>query len=136
MSERVILFDGVCNLCDGFIRFVFKNDPSGRFRFAPLQSAVGQELLARHGLIVLAGDPDSVVLIDDGHAWTRSSAALRILGGLRGPWPAFTVFLAVPIPLRDGVYRLIARNRYRLFGKKDACSLPPAGLRERFLTQE
>lgn len=130
-DAAVVLFDGVCNLCSASVRFVVRRDPAGRFRFASLQSAAGRELLLRHGL-----DPDdlhSVVLVEGGRAYTRSDAALRIARGLRGAWPLLGLLRAVPRPVRDGAYRLVAANRYRWFGKRDACMLPSPGLRGRFL---
>lgn len=127
----VILFDGVCNLCNGFVQFVIARDPHGRFRFGPLQSAAAQRLIggARDGQPVL----DSVVLVENGQLWTRSSAALRIARRLSFPWPLAYVLIAVPRPLRDWVYDIVARNRYQWFGKRDACMVPTADLRARFI---
>lgn len=130
-DPAVVLFDGVCNLCSASVRFVLRRDPAGRFRFASLQSEAGRELLRRHGL-----DPDdlhSVVLVEDGRAYTRSDAALRIARGLGGGWPLLGALRAVPRPVRDRVYGLVAANRYRWFGKQDSCMLPTPELRERFL---
>ena len=127
----VVLFDGVCNLCNGSVQFILKRDPRGRFRFASLQSEAGRSLMAEHGL-----DPDvlsSVVLVEDGRAWQESSAALRIARHLPGGWKLLRVFTVIPRPLRDAVYRWIARNRYRWFGKTETCWLPTPELRERFL---
>ena len=127
----VVLFDGTCNLCNGAVQFVVRRDPRGRFRFAPLQSAVAQELLAPGG--GLAALPDSIVLVHQGRVRTKSGAALAIARGLRWPWPLLTVFWLVPAPLRDFVYDWIARNRHRWFGRRDACMLPTPALRARFL---
>ena len=126
----LVLFDGVCNLCDGAVRFIHRNDPRGHFRFAALQSRVGLALRARHGLPQTL---DSLVLVRDGTVHQRSSAALRIAAGLRFPVCLIAAGLIVPRFVRDPVYDWIARNRYRWFGQKDACGMPPAGLRERFL---
>jgi predicted DCC family thiol-disulfide oxidoreductase YuxK len=127
----VILFDGVCNLCNGFVQFVIARDPAGRFRFGPLQSAAAQRLIAtsqigEHG-------PDSVVLVEDGRVWTRSTAALRVVRHLHRPWPIAYGFIVVPRPLRDWVYDTVARNRYRWFGRRDVCMVPTPDLRKRFL---
>lgn len=127
----VVLFDGVCNLCNGSVQFILKRDPQGRFRFASLQSEAGRSLMAKHRL-----DPDvlsSVVLLEDGRVWQESSAALRIARHLPGGWKLLRVFAVIPRPIRDAVYRWIARNRYRWFGKTETCWLPTPELRGRFL---
>jgi len=130
-SHPVVLFDGVCNLCNGSVQFILKRDPQGRFRFASLQSEPGRRLMTEHGL-----DPDalsSVVVVEEGRVWKESSAALRIARHLPGAWKLLRVFTLVPRPLRDAAYRLIARNRYRWFGKMEACWLPTPELKGRFL---
>ena len=130
-NHPIVLFDGVCNLCSGSVQFILKRDPEGRFRFASLQSEAGRSLMVEHGL-----DPDalsSVVVIEDGRAYQESSAALRIARHLPGAWKLLRVFAVIPRPIRDAVYRLIARNRYRWFGKTEACWLPTPELRTRFL---
>ena len=127
----VVVFDGVCNLCNGFVQFVIPRDPRGRFRFAALQSQAAARLMAEAG--ATPGESDTVVLIDDGRAFFRSSAALRIARRLRFPWPLLYVLVVVPRPIRDWVYDLIARNRYRWFGQRDQCLVPGPGIRERFL---
>jgi predicted DCC family thiol-disulfide oxidoreductase YuxK len=129
-GERILLFDGVCNLCNGWVRFVIRNDPLSRVRFAPLQSETGQWLLAAHRL-PLTGE--SLVLIEEGKAFTASDAALRVARSLAAPWPIFALFLAVPRPIRDAVYRWVARNRYRWFGRRDECMVPTPEQRRRFL---
>jgi len=130
-SPPLVLFDGVCNLCTGSVQFLLKRDPEGRFRFASLQSDAGRRLMAEHGIV--ADTLGSVVLIEDGRAWRESSAALRIARHLPGAWKLLRLFTAVPRPLRDAVYRWIARNRYRWFGKNESCWLPTPELRARFL---
>ena len=131
MGDPIVLFDGVCNLCNGSVQFLLKRDREGRFRFAALQSDAGRRLLAELGLPVDA--LGSVVLIEDGKVWRESSAALRIARHLPGAWKLLRVFAAVPRPLRDAVYRWIARNRYRWFGKTATCWLPTPELKARFL---
>ena len=128
----IVLFDGTCNLCNATVGFLIPRDRTGRLRFAPLQSAVGQELLRRHGISAPA-TPDSVVFIEGERAFTRSDAALAIAGRLDTPWPLLGVFWYVPRPLRDAIYRWIARNRYAWFGRTEACRLPTPELRARFL---
>lgn len=130
-SPPIVLFDGVCNLCSGSVQFLLKRDPEGRFRFAPLQSDAGRRLMAEHGLPV--DSLSSVVLIEGGRVWQESAAALRIARHLRGPWKLLRIFAIVPRPLRDLVYRWIARNRYRWFGRTETCWLPTPELEERFL---
>ena len=130
-TRAIVLFDGVCNLCNGAVRFIAANDPSGRFAFLPLQSPRAQALLGERDAD--PREPDSIVLYDYGTLYERSDAALHIALGLRAPWPlAFTAIL-IPRSVRDAIYRWIARNRYRWFGRTDVCSVPPVGLRERFL---
>jgi predicted DCC family thiol-disulfide oxidoreductase YuxK len=127
----VVLFDGVCNLCNGSVQFIVRHDPAGRFRFASLQSEAGRALLRRHGMDT--EELSSVVLVEGGRAYSRSDAALRIAGGLGGAWKAAGALRAVPRPLRDLVYEWVARNRYRWFGKQEACMIPTPELRARFL---
>ncbi len=130
-AHPIVLFDGVCNLCHGFVRFVLDHDRDARFRFAPLESALGRALLLRAGL-----DPDAldnVVLIDDAGAHLRSDAALRIARSLGAPWSWAWLLVAIPRPLRDGVYDFVARHRYQWFGRKDVCPLPRPEWRARFL---
>ena len=132
MKEHpVILFDGVCHLCAGSVRFVIKRDPQQRFRFARLQSGVAQQLLSEHN--VVNNGLDSVVLVYRGRVYRKSRAALRILLLLNRAWPAMGVFLLVPRFIADPVYDYIGQHRYRWFGKMDACWLPETDQRWRFL---
>lgn len=133
VSSTVVLFDGVCNLCNGFVQFVIEHDVAGQFQFAALQSASGQALLHEYHLPAPA-EPDSVVLLADGQAYTHSAAALGILARLNGWWAVLARVAGwFPRPLRDAVYRLIARHRYRWFGRQEACWLPTPELKARFL---
>lgn len=127
----VIVFDGVCNLCNALVDFVLRRDPRKTFLFASNQSAEGRDLLVRHG-----ADPSDVTtlyLIEDGRAFDRSTAALRIARRLRFPWNLAYGLIVVPRPVRDWFYKVVARNRYRLFGKSETCRLPTPEERERFL---
>jgi predicted DCC family thiol-disulfide oxidoreductase YuxK len=139
MSDPVsatILFDGVCNLCNGFVQFVIRHDPQGRFRFAALQSAEGQRLLAAHGSPLSAAavaSPESVVLVAGGRVYSHSAAVLHIARGLGWPWRLVGVGWLLPGRWRDGLYRFVARNRYRWFGRQESCLLPTPALRARFL---
>jgi predicted DCC family thiol-disulfide oxidoreductase YuxK len=130
-DDKIVLFDGVCHLCTGSVQFIVRRDSGRQFRFASLQSETGRRLCAAHGL-----DPDAVttvVLLDGGRAFTHSDAALRIARHLDGPWKLATVLRVVPRPVRDWLYRLVAKFRYRWFGKHETCWLPTQDLRSRFL---
>lgn len=128
----VILFDGVCNLCNGFVQFVINHDPSGHFQFASLQSEAGRALLASHGTSVEA-TPETVLLVENGTVYSHSTAALRVLRRLQAPWSWLYAAIVVPSFVRDAVYRFVARHRYQWFGHRDACMLPTPALRQRFL---
>lgn len=130
-SHPILLFDGVCNLCSGSVQFIIKRDPGARFRFASLQSATGERLLAELRIDRMA--LDSLIVVEEGRWYKESDAVLRIVRILGGPWKALGIFRLIPRPLRDRLYRLVARNRYRWFGKKEACWLPTPELRKRFL---
>jgi predicted DCC family thiol-disulfide oxidoreductase YuxK len=130
-SRAVVLFDGVCNLCNASVNFIIKRDPRNRFAFAALQSEAGRALLARHD--ISGRRPDSVVLLEEGRCFTRSSAALRIARQLSGPWPLLYPLAVVPAPIRDRIYDWVARNRYRWFGKREQCRLPTPELASRFV---
>ena len=131
MKNPILLFDGVCNLCNHSVQFVIKRDKDGLFRFAALQSDIGKSVLVKHQLSTVS--LDTVVLIDQGKAYTRSSAALHVLRHLGSPWSILTVFLLLPKGLRDMVYNFIAKNRYRWFGKEESCMIPTPELKNRFL---
>jgi len=126
-----ILFDGVCNLCNGLVQFVIARDPSARFRFAALQSPAAAELL--RSLDVSPPLPDSMVLVDGGRLYVRSDAALRVARGLRFPWPLAYACVAVPRFIRDRVYDVVAAHRYRWFGRRDVCMVPTPDVMRRFL---
>jgi len=127
----IILFDGVCNLCNTSVQFILKRDRRSRFRFASLQGPAGQALLQRSGLP--ADHLDSFVLVENNKVYTRSSAALRVISRLGGGYTLFYVFWIIPRPIRDGIYDWVARHRYRWFGKEDSCWLPRPEWKERFL---
>lgn len=131
VPDPLILFDGVCNLCNGAVNFVIDHDPHARFTFGALQSPEAEPILNRYGLS--PGHLDSLVLIEDGVLYQKSDAALRVARRLTGAWPLLSAFLAVPTPLRDVVYDWIASNRYDWFGKRAQCRVPTPDLQERFL---
>jgi predicted DCC family thiol-disulfide oxidoreductase YuxK len=129
--HAVVLFDGVCNLCNGFVRFVIPRDPRGHIRFAALQSEAARRLMGQAG--VTPGGADSVVLVEGQRASVRSEAALRIARQLRFPWPILYGLVIIPRPLRDWVYDIVASNRFRWFGRRDACMVPGPDTQDRFL---
>ncbi|SHJ82186.1 Predicted thiol-disulfide oxidoreductase YuxK, DCC family [Hymenobacter daecheongensis DSM 21074] len=132
-APATILFDGVCNLCNGFVQFIIRHDAAGRFRFAALQSAGGQALLTANGLVAPA-EPETVLLVEDGQIYTHSTAVLRIARGLGGGWRGLAaVGGLLPRRWRDALYRFVARHRYRWFGRQQACMLPTPALAGRFL---
>jgi len=126
----VIVFDGVCVLCNGWVRFLLKHDRVGRYRFAAMQTDAGRALLARHGLD--PDDPASFLLVDGAQAWTDSDAIRRVLTGLGGAWRLAGAMAVVPRVVRDPLYRWVARNRYGWFGMT-ACHVPTDEERRRFL---
>ena len=129
--QAVVVFDGVCNLCNYAVMFIIRRDVNGRYRFASLQSEAGQSLLRQYGLP--SEHFDSVVLIEGNRCYTQSTAALRIARGLGGLWPMLYLLIALPRPWRNALYNWVARNRYRWFGQPDQCLMPAPELRERFL---
>jgi len=126
----VILFDGVCNFCDASVQFILQRDPKETFHFASIQSEAGQELLRKHNV---PANMDSMILIENDKVYYKSSAALRISRHLQGAWKLLYVFMVVPSPIRNLVYDVIAKNRYKWFGQKESCMLPPPNVRKRFL---
>jgi predicted DCC family thiol-disulfide oxidoreductase YuxK len=139
----LVLFDGKCNLCNGAVQFIIDHERAPTLGFAPLQSDLASERLeeamgeaATKALVLGAtgnGDPDTIVLLEDGKAYTHSTAALRIAAHLGAPWRWAFVFYVIPRAIRDVVYRWIARNRYRWFGKSESCRVPTPELRARFV---
>jgi predicted DCC family thiol-disulfide oxidoreductase YuxK len=129
-DDDLILFDGVCVFCSRWVDFVVTRDVAKRFRFTTIQSPYGARLARTLGID--PADPDTNAVIHDGKAFMQSDAALTVLSTLPG-WRWARALLAVPKPLRDVVYGLIARNRYRIFGKYDACMVPDADLRARVI---
>jgi predicted DCC family thiol-disulfide oxidoreductase YuxK len=129
----VILFDGVCNLCDGLVGFIIRRDPRRIFRFAPLQSPAGRHLLLSHRLD--SARLDTFVLLDGDRCLTRSDAALSIVKRLEPPWSFLALFGIVPRPLRNWLYGIVARNRYAWFGRRDECLVPSAEVRDRFIPE-
>jgi len=130
-DHPVLLFDGVCNLCNGFVQFVIKRDAKGVFRFTALQSDVGQDLQKAFQLD--QNQLDTVILIYQNKVYSHSDVALQIAKTLGGLWSIFTIFSIIPKSSRDAIYNWIAQNRYRWFGKQESCMLPRAEWKNRFL---
>lgn len=130
-ESAIVLIDGVCHMCQGLTQFIIRRDPRGVFRFASLQSEIGQELLRQGGMS--ESSIDTMVLIEDGKYYTRSTGALRIARRLRFPWSLSYVFILIPPFLRNLVYRWVAKNRYRWFGQSSECMIPTPDIRRRFL---
>ncbi|MGO3126447.1 MAG: thiol-disulfide oxidoreductase DCC family protein [Luteimonas sp.] len=125
------MFDGTCALCSGWVRFLLRRDRQAGFRFAAMQDGVGRDLLVRHGID--PADPVSFLLVDGDDAWHDSGGVIEVLRRLGGFWRLAVMLRMVPRALRDPAYRLLARNRYRVCGRRDACMVPPAEARARFL---
>ncbi len=130
-EAHILLFDGVCNLCNSIVQFTIKRDPKEKFKFASLQSVSGQALLKKFDLPT--EDFDSFVFINGDKFFLKSSAGLHVLKELGGVWKLFYVFIIFPRPLRDFVYNIIAKSRYKIFGKRDTCMVPTPRLKQRFL---
>jgi len=131
---HIIFFDGVCNLCNGFVDFLIRRDRSGKFRYASLQSEEAAEYLEEYTHIVTGTNPESVVLLTrEGEVFTESNAVLRIAGILGGGWQLMKGFFIFPRWFRDRIYRWVARNRYKWFGERETCRMPTAEERDRFL---
>lgn len=129
--ERILFFDGVCNLCNGSVQWILRHDQQHTIQFAALQSAAAQLKLEPHGI-----NPqklESMLLLENGVVYTHSDAALHLARALGAPWSWAFVFMVVPKFIRDGVYRFIAKNRYAWFGQRDSCMIPTPELQKRFL---
>jgi predicted DCC family thiol-disulfide oxidoreductase YuxK len=129
--ERIVLYDGVCNLCNGSVNFIIDRDPQAKFKFAPMQEPAGKALLDQYGLQDI--DLSTFILIEDGKAYFRSTAWMRIVRQLNGGWPLLSGFAIVPAFIRDAAYNFIGRNRYRWFGKLEICRLPTPEIKARFI---
>jgi len=131
-TSYILLFDGVCNLCTGIVKFIIKNDKKEVFRFAALQSQSGQALLKK--LNLPATDFDTFVLIIGDQYYTKSTAVLHVLKALGGLWEVLYVYIVFPESMRDFIYDIVARTRYRVFGKKETCLVPSPEIKDRFLS--
>jgi predicted DCC family thiol-disulfide oxidoreductase YuxK len=130
-SGPILLFDGICNLCNALVKFVIRRDKNARIRFASLQSAAGQSLMSGAGLS--PESIDTVIYFTDKKYRLRSSAVLYLLRDLGGAWQLFFVFIIIPPFIRDFFYNLIARGRYRIFGRRETCMIPSKDIESRFI---
>ena len=130
-NNPIILFDGVCNLCSGIVMFTIKRDRQGIFKFTPLQSDVGQSLLKQFNLPM--DSYQSFILVEGDRYYQKSTAALRVVRRMNGLCSILYVFIVLPRPIRDLIYDLIVKNRYKWFGKKEKCLIPAPGIKSRFL---
>lgn len=130
-KHKIILFDGVCNLCNASVNFVIKRDKKDVFRFAALQSEIGQEYVSKFNID--PSETDSIILIDNDKCYVKSTAALHIIKSLSGGYPLLFGFLIVPAFFRNWVYDYVAKNRYKWYGKKESCMVPTEELKKKFL---
>lgn len=130
-NRYIVIFDGVCNFCNAAVNFIIKRDPNGIFAFTPMQSELAHELIARYS--VTNEGIDTFLLIKKDQCFVFSSAALEITKDLTGLWYLFNILKLVPRPIRDAIYKVFARNRYKLFGRKDSCMVPSEEVRSRFV---
>jgi predicted DCC family thiol-disulfide oxidoreductase YuxK len=131
MEQPIVLFDGVCNLCNSAVQFIIRHDKKNAFMFTSLQSEAGQKLLTQYNFPL--DELNSFILIENNIAYTRSTGALKVAKKLNGIWPWLYSFIIIPKIFRDSIYDLFAKNRYKWFGKKDACIIPTQELKARFL---
>ncbi|HEX5217618.1 MAG TPA: DCC1-like thiol-disulfide oxidoreductase family protein [Vicinamibacterales bacterium] len=131
MPHGIVLFDGTCAFCEGAVKFIAARDPQGYFKFGASQTPEAEKLLARHQ--ISRESARSIILIDDGEIYLRSTATLRIARKLSWPWSMAAAFLYVPRPIRDAVYRVVAAIRHRIAGKSNACEIPPPEIRQRMI---
>jgi len=130
-KHALIIFDGVCNFCNSSVNFIIRRDKKDHFRFTPFQSETAKKILS--GIKTEDANPDSVILLEDGILYFKTTAALSIAKELSGAWHLFYVFIIVPTFIRNFFYNLIARNRYKWWGKKDSCMVPSPDVRKKFL---
>lgn len=131
MNKKILLFDGVCNLCNSSVTFVIQRDKKDLFRFAALQEPAGLELIEKHQIDT--AKTDSIILIDNGKVYTKSTAALKVARHLGSAYPLLYAFMIIPNFIRNWVYDYVAKNRYKWYGKKDSCMIPTPELKSKFL---
>jgi predicted DCC family thiol-disulfide oxidoreductase YuxK len=130
-QHHIVIFDGVCNFCNGVVNFIIRRDPKALFSFTPMQSESGKRLIEKYDATMVG--VDTILLIKNGQCYERTDAAIEIAGDLTGLWSMFRVFKILPKSFRDYFYRLFARNRYKLFGRREECMIPSPEVRGRFI---
>ncbi|MDC3332953.1 DCC1-like thiol-disulfide oxidoreductase family protein [bacterium] len=130
-NRYIVIFDGVCNFCNGAVNFIINRDPDGMFAFTPMQTELARELMEKHNIYNVG--VDTFLLIKNGECFVYSSAALEITKDLTGVWYIFNIFKIVPNSIRDFLYKVFARNRYALFGRQEICMVPTDEVRSRFV---
>lgn len=130
-NRHIIIFDGVCNFCNGAVNFIIRRDLDGVFAFTPMQSEIAKELIDRHGAEMVG--VDTLLLIKNEQCYERTDAVIEITRDLTGLWHMLRIFKVLPRSFRDYFYRLFARNRYKLFGRREHCMIPTADIRNRFI---
>jgi predicted DCC family thiol-disulfide oxidoreductase YuxK len=130
-QHHIVIFDGVCNFCNGVVNFIIRRDPKALFSFTPMQSESGERLIEKYDATMVG--VDTILLIKNGQCYERTDAAIEIAGDLTGLWSMFRVFKILPKSFRDYFYRLFARNRYKLFGRREECMIPSPEVRDRFI---
>jgi len=131
-NKNLVIFDGICNFCSASVLFIARRDPQEKYQFSAIQSDFAQSQLRKHQLNT--DDIETFVLIKNGEAFVRSEAAFEILKDLGSLWRLLRLFRILPLGFRDAIYRLFARNRYRLFGKRRACMIPSDTFKSRFIS--
>jgi len=132
VKYNIVLFDGICNLCNHIVDFLIDRDSKKRFRFASLQSDIGQKIVKKFNLATI--EVYTIILVEGEKCYTKSTAVLRIAKMLKAPWPILFGFIIIPRFFRDALYNIISKRRYRWFGKMDKCRIPTEELRDRFLS--
>jgi len=130
-QKTIILFDGICNLCNGSVQFILKRDKNEKFLFASLQSDASKNILLQYNVKKIT--LDSILIIEDGQVYDKSTAVLKISRHLNWPWTMFSIALHLPLSIRDSVYDFVGRNRYKWFGKKDSCTMMIPEYKNRFI---
>ena len=130
-NRHIVIFDGVCNFCNGAVNFIIRRDPNGVFAFTPMQSEIGKELIDKHGAEMVG--VETFLLIKNGHCYERTDAAFEITRDLTGLWYMSRILKVLPRLFRDFFYKLFARNRYKLFGRREHCMIPTPDIRKRFI---
>ncbi|OIJ14387.1 thiol-disulfide oxidoreductase [Anaerobacillus alkalilacustris] len=128
--DKIILFDGICNFCRHSVQFIIKRDKNAVYKFASIQSDIGREIVYKHNI---STNIDSLILIENNQCYYQSTAVLKICKHLKGEWKLLYCLLVVPRPIRNYLYEIVAKNRYKWFGQTDSCSLPSPELKNRFL---